>query len=202
MATVESLSNVVNTRVHDYIQHHAQSSRQSTAQLLHSVNEYLIAQGITGSAWDRRLSAFGRMCVALYDDHTHKGVLCSPQFDVRRVANSVWECKGMVLQLILESADEHGILQDAVDFKSLNRKILNPQKRHEIILQNVLPQHLSMAGDDSAPSPIQRNMVPRAIFALLKWRSNEMANEFAWRNVISFANHPLRRYARLISRYL
>ena len=40
------------------------------------------------------------------------------------------------------------------------------------------------------------------IFLLPKWRCNEAKNDFAWRNVISFAGHPVRTYARLISRCL
>ena len=138
----------------------------------------------------------------------HKGVCCSRQFDIGGVADSVWECKGLALHLILDCAQHHGILQDAVDINALSKRLLSPGQRQEIIMQKILPPHLRQCADES-PSPSASssssswvNMAPPMIFALPKWRSNEAKNEFSRRNVISFAGHPIRTYARIISRCL
>ena len=205
--TPTSLSELTYARVHTYIQEHAHRAPQSTVDALDAVNMLLEQQSITGSAWDKRLSAFGGICVAVWDEHMHKGVFCSRQFDIKGVSDSVWECKGMALHLILDSAQHHGILQDAVDIGALSKRLLSPSQRSDIILQKILPPHLQHAAGESARTSASSpsswvNMVPPMIFALPKWRSDEARNEFAWRNVISFAGHPVKRYAHLISRCL
>ena len=137
------------------------------------------------------------MCVSMYDTHVHKRVLCNPQFDVRGVAQSMLECKGLAMHLILDSVHQHGILQDAADCNVVNKKLLCPNHRHAIIMKKILPSHLRTSQDPT--NPALKNMVPPMIFALPKWRSNEATNDFVWRNDISFANHPVRTYTRIIS---
>ena len=145
--------------------------------------------------------------MAVWDDHMHKGVFCRRLFDVRGDAESVWACKGLALHLILDSAHHHAMLQDAVNINALSKRLLTPSQRHEIIMQKILPPHLRPSAGElpssfASSSSSWVNVVPPMIFALPKWRSNEAQNEFAWRNVISFAGHRVRRYACLISRCL
>ena len=70
------------------------------------------------------------MCVAFYDNHMHKIVLCNSQLNVRGVANSGRKCKGMALHLILNSAHDNGILQDVLDMNVLSKRMLNPARCH------------------------------------------------------------------------
>ena len=96
------------------------------------------------------------MCVAVWYDHMHKGVFGSRQFDNKGVADSVWECKGLAL---LDSAQHHGILQDAVDINALSKRLLSPGQRHAIIMQKILPPP-TYANVPMTPLPLRLLLLP------------------------------------------
>ena len=81
----------------------------------------------------------------------------------------------------------------------------DPQYRAVFVGKHGIPETLW----DVLPFPGLLNLTkpkrccaPPSIFALPKWNLQELINFFLWRNMISFANHPIKPLATKIGRCL
>ena len=141
----------------------------------------------------------------LLESHTRNGILLAKEFDLIGVSDSNWQCQAFALSLILKSASAHGVLKLGHEVGFLHKALLNPQYRTLFVAKHCIPTDLWDVVPFPEPlglEPPKRLCAAPSIFGLPKWKLEEMINRFLWRNVISFAHHPLKPLARAVGRCL
>ena len=188
-----------------YVQDHETEHPHSGSDTLHQANIKLRSWGLVATQWDKKLHRLGAFCSMLLESHTQHGILLAKEFDLIGVSDSSWQCKAFALSLILKSASAHGVLSLGHEVGFLHKALLNPHYCTLFVAKHCIPTELW----DVVPFPELLGLEPPkrlcaapSIFGLPKWKLAELINRFLWRNVISFAHHPLKPLARAVGRCL
>ena len=188
-----------------YVQDHETEHPHSGSDTLHQANIKLRSWGLVATQWDKKLHRLGAFCSMLLESHPQHGILLAEEFDLIGVSDSSWQCQAFALSLILKSASAHGVLSLGHEVGFLHKALLNPQYRTLFVAKHCIPTELW----DVVPFPELLGLEPPkrvcaapSIFGLPKWKLEELINCFLWRNVISFAHHPLKPLARAVGRCL
>ena len=107
---VQSIAHTSTAQVRHYKDDATERLPQCTIGLLDKVDNFLYTHSLTGSVWDKKLSVLGGFCQTIPEKHMHEGILSNKPFDIKGVAPTYWQCKGMALHLTLDSAASCGIL--------------------------------------------------------------------------------------------
>ena len=186
-----------------YIQEHVRLAPHIDVNTLQSVNDNLKRWSMTVSQWNKKLHKLGGFCVSLLEQHIQHGILAAKGFNVVGVAPPTWQCSALGLLMILWSAQVHGMLKLAEDIGVMSSSLQNPMYRQQFVAKNCIPTKLwdimpfPMPGSKDAP---RRKYAPRSIFSLPTWKLDDLINHFIWRNVITFAPHPLKPLAHTVGR--
>ena len=137
--------------------------------------------------------------------HVRDSILFAKEFDIAGVSDSAWQCQALAMRQISQCADRHRILQRGEELQALNASLQILQYRAVFIAKHCIPVALR----DTMPfpdllkaAPPKRRHAPPSIFPVPKWKLQEMINFFAWRNIISFAFHPVKPLAKIVGRCL
>ena len=103
--TVQHVVTTTRTAVQHNLPKATSTSPQCTADLLSAVDDFLCENDLCGSVWDKNLSSLGGFCQSIVESHVQTGILANTQFDIRGVSPTYWQCKGMALHLLLDSAE-------------------------------------------------------------------------------------------------
>ena len=200
-----AISTEITQRARAFIESHSMQYPCTAAENLHTAHTKLKAWNLVATPWDKKLHKLGGFCTVLCETHVQKGILSAKEFDIVGVGPSHWQCQAMALSLILQSAHRHRILKLGEDLNVLHSALQDPQYRTVYISRHCIPETLW----DVLPFPDlltltapKRRSAPPTIFALPKWKLQEMINFFLWRNIISFANHPIKPLATKVGRCL
>ena len=114
---------------------------------------------------------------------------------------------------ILTWARESGVVADAIRAKRLRKLFRTDESVHTWLDEFRSSRHppdpdcVTPSGpcnNEAKPPPFVR-VLPQApcVFEVLKWKSNEtVADGLKWRDIVSFKNHPLQQWSKIISRCL
>ena len=199
------LSSFTASQSNRFIQEHAARAPHTNKQVITRVNETPKAWSLVVSQWDKKLHRLGGFCISLLESHTVQGILLAPEFDIVGVAPSRWQCNAMGLTMLLRSAHRHKILELGSHLGLLSEKLQHPLYRQQFIARHYVPVDLwdimPFKMHDISTAPHKRYAVP-SIFALPKWKLDKVVNYYIWRNIITFAPHPLKPLARTVGRCL
>ena len=200
-----AISTEITKRARAFIESHGMQYPCTAAENLHTAHTKLKAWNLVATPWDKKLHKLGGFCIVLCETHVQNGILSAKEFDIVGVSPSDWQCQAMALSLILQSAHRHRILKLGEDLNVLHSALQDPQYRTVYISRHCIPETLW----DVLPfldlltlTTPKRRSAPTTIFALPKWKLQEMINFFLWRNIISFVNHPIKPLATKVGRCL
>ena len=173
----------------------------------------LRAFGLRGGAWDKALFRPAGFCSKLSELHWTSSIIFGSRFSVWGWSTSPDVARAMVTKEILSRARDSGVLADAIRAKRL-RKLFRTDESVHTWLDDFLssrhppdPDCVTPDGpcDHKAKPPPFVRVLPQApcVFELMKWKSNEtVADGLKWRDIVSFKNHPLQQWSKVISRCL
>ena len=138
--------------------------------------EELRQLNMVGGVWDKAPTKFYAVCSVLRDARLLNDTLGSTKF-------TIWgRCASVIIHTMLSKARERGIVSDWIKraWPRCEAWLKNPTK--------------------TPPKGVKAQIV----FDILKWKSREVGPEplLKWRDVVSFAGHLLRPWARYIGRCL
>jgi hypothetical protein len=141
--------------------------------------------GIRGGVWDKRLHRMYGTCRRLEDARALKDIVGGDKFSIWGYSSSTNLSRKMCLAHILDTAMEAGLFKDMLEHESLPTFLKVPDWQERLVDVNM-----------------GRCMfTPPSLFSILKWKSDPYElGVLKWRDVVSFAGHPLRKWAKLVSR--
>ena len=169
-----------------------------------------------GGCWDKRLYQIYGVCHVLVELHMIEGLLLGPRFTVWGWAPTERRTRIMALDLIIERARGAGILDIARSHGIDHAQHRTQQKSRNVLGLRTLQcdERCQGLGDTDVTQGgkgkgrpcvcgLQRLQPPSA-FALLKWRSKELAVPpiIKWRDAFAFTNVVAQSLAKLVGRAL
>ena len=181
-----------------------------------------------GGIWDKKAHRNYAVCRVLDDIRMCDGILFGKRFTLAGWGPTPRDAQATTLIQLLDSANECGVLGDADAFRRLPPN-LTPDNVTPWVMDLLPPgcdddsgmpeppvpephgfcvtiDGVSVRiGDVSNPAKAKKQRFGSpSIFGLLKWKSEETAVPpfIRWRDVVSFAAHPLRAWSKLMGRCL
>ena len=184
-----------------------------SAPAAHDAPYRLRAFGLRGGAWDKALFRPAGFWSKLFELHWTSSIIFGSRFSVWGWSTSPDIARAMVTKEILTRARDSGVLADTIRAKRLRKVFRTKESVHTWLDVFVLSRHPRdtdyVTPDDPCnhqrkPPPFVK-VLPQApcVFELMKWKSNEhVADGLKWRDIVSFKNHPLQQWSKVISRCL
>ena len=140
------------------------------------------------------MTRISRVCQKLYDMRTVHSLVCNDRFQLFGRAPDDAQAKAAVCSITLQCAREAQILDSAKKLGRCRRFWHTPEAANEFFTEAFL-------------CPQEGTRYPRApsLFSLIRWKSREQDQDeptLKWRDVVSYKNHVLQSYSRIISRTL
>ena len=158
---------------------------------------------IVGGCWDKMTHRQYGMCDVLLEQHTFDSVLFGKKFALWGWGDTPAMARALALHEIISNARTAGVIQDAWD-AGVCRKCFLTEEATMTWLHSELMLHSEGHGETNTNTNLLKLPVAGPpLFDLLKWKCQEHGNKLVkYRTVVSYKNHPLQSYSRVISRCL
>ena len=156
-----------------------------------AVSQFLKQGGFFGGVWDKQLTKMFFACARLQDSKLLLDTLGGTRFQVWGWADSAATAHNAVVDITLSRARSTEVLANIVSAGLGCKEWLNA-KSAETWLSKM------------ADKPITLRVCAPSLLWLLKWKSKEFGPEPAlkWRDIVSYARHIFKRYAKAVGRSL
>ena len=147
--------------------------------------------GLRLGVWEKKLTPISRLCQKLYDMRTVDSLLCGDPLQVFGWAPDDAQMKAAVCSMTLQRAREAQLPDDAKKLALSHRFWHTPETANEFFTEVFLCPHEGT-----------RYPIAPSLFSLIQWKSREQNPDeptLKWRDVVSYKNHVLQSYSRIIS---
>ena len=162
-----------------------------------------------GRGWDKALFKPNGLCRTLAEIHWTDSIIFGNRFAAWGWSDTPAVARALVVEEIVRRARAKGVLADAERLTKLPKPLREEASLHEWIdefLQQSETDDWCSNSQGCAPTIEPKYPpFPKAPggFELMKWKSNEfVAYGLKWRDIVSFAGHPLQAWSRVVSRCL
>jgi hypothetical protein len=162
------------------------------AECVNSTRLALRDLGVYANVFDKNTSRMAGLCVHTMDTYVATSVLLGSRFEIVGWGRSRRHAQSIVLSTLAISLDSHGIMDDMNKHNKGYAQWQSLSKAQAYILSH-------LQDPDRKPC---RYKAPE-VSSIVKWKSNVVGPappSLKFRDIISFARHPVRPWARLISR--
>ena len=155
---------------------------------------------IVGGCWDKMTHRQYGMCDILLEQHTLDSVLFGKKFALWGWGDTPAMARALALHEIISNARTAGVIQDAWDAGVCRKCFLTEEATLTWLQSEWLPHN---EGQGESTNLLKSPVAAPTLFDLLKWKCNEHESKLLkYRTGVSYKNHPLQSYSRVISRCL
>ena len=183
---------------------------------------YMRTLRLSGGCWDKFTHKQYAVCQNLMERRAVSDTLFGDRFQLWGWADTPVIAQAMTLDHILENARQGGVIADVVEVGLCRKAFTSRDDTLSWLRETWIPSRSRQSVDEvldepnggeagierDSPKPPDKSGKPVSVtaptlFDLLKWKSQEFETPaLKFRTIVSYKNHPLQLYCRVISRCL